>query len=300
MPEGAYVPVRGGTVYREVFGRPADPLILLIAGGASSLDWWEPEFCERLVEGGRSVVRFDYRDTGASTTSPPGAPDYTADDLLDDILAVADSVGAATFHAAGLSMGGGLAQALAVAHPDRLDTLTLLSTSHVGPGTPENGLPPMADRIAASFSDPPPDPDWSDADAVVEHLVADLRLYAGSAGFDEDHTRQIARRVVERSTDMAAAVTNHYQAGGGFDPGPRLGELRIPTLVIHGTDDPMFPLEHGEALASIIPGATLLALEGVGHEVPPPSTWDVVVPALLAHTAAGASAGASSGAPDDA
>ena len=286
MVEGAFVPVRGGTVYRERFGRPTDPLILLIAGGASSMDWWDPEFCRRLVDGGRSVVRYDHRDTGASTTWPPGAPGYTADDLLDDILAVADSVSGEPIHAVGLSMGGGLAQALAVAHAERVATLTLISTSHVGPGSPENGFPPMADRLAVSFAAPRPEPDWSDPEAVVDHLVADMRLYAGSAGFDEEATRRVARRMVERSTDVAAAG-NHFLVDGGFDPGPRLGEVRIPTLVIHGTDDPMFPVEHGEALAAAIPGATLLTLEGVGHEVPPPSTWDVVVPALLAHTGAG-------------
>jgi pimeloyl-ACP methyl ester carboxylesterase len=286
MPDGAFVPVRGGTVYRELFGDPADPLVLLIGGGASALDYWDAELCRRIAGGGRAVVRYDHRDTGASTTCPPGQPDYDADDMCADALAVIDSVGADRAHIAGLSMGGGIAQVIALAHRERVATLTLMSTSPAGPGSDENGLPPVAPRLAAAFEDPAPEPDWSDRAAVVDHVLADLRLYAGSAGFDDAATRRLVEQVVDRSSDMAAGG-NHYVLDGGFDPRPRLAEIAVPTLVIHGTDDPLFPLGHGEALAREIPGARLLVLEGVGHEVPPPSTWDVVVPALLAHTAPG-------------
>lgn len=90
--------------------------------------------------------------------------------------------------------------------------------------------------------------------------------------------------MVERTVDLAASDTNHWAAPPGTLPAPVLAEIAVPTLVLHGTADPAFPLPHGEALAGAIPAATLIALDGVGHEVPPPPVWDAVVPALLAHT----------------
>jgi pimeloyl-ACP methyl ester carboxylesterase len=282
VPDSMMVPVRDAEVCAEVFGSTTDPLLLLIAGGASSMDWWDPQFCQRLVDGGRAVVRYDHRDTGASTTHPPGAPGYDGADLCADALAILDALGSPAAHVSGISMGAGIAQQLAVQHPERLASLTLMSSSPAGPG-PDNGLPAMAPRLLKALAGAS-EPDWSDPAAVVDHMVADMRLYAGSAGFDEDGCRRVAAAVVERSSDPAAA-SNHFMVGGGDDPRPRLGEIAVPTLVIHGTDDPLFPLGHGEALAREIPGAALLVLDGVGHEVPPPSTWDVVVPALLRHTA---------------
>ncbi len=119
---------------------------------------------------------------------------------------------------------------------------------------------------------------------MVDHLLDDLRLFSGRDGIDEARARAQVERTYDRSRDMAAS-TNHWILEGG--PGPwrdRLGTIKAPTLVIHSTDDPLMPLPHGEALAHEIPDARLLALDGVGHETPPPRTWDVVVPALPEHT----------------
>lgn len=264
----------------DATGDPEAPAILLIAGAASSMDAWDPEFCERLAAGGRFVVRYDHRDTGRSVTSPPGEPAYGGQDLADDAAALVEVVCGGRAHLAGISMGGGIAQHLAVHRPELVATLTLLSTS---PG-PADDLPPMADRMRAVLADPPPDPDWSDADAVVAAMVRDERLLAGPDAFDEAAVRRAARRTVERAIDPAAAANHWRIKGGGEDPRPRLGEVRIPTLVIHGTEDPFFPPGHGQALAREIPGAELLLLDGVGHQPPPRSTWDVVVPAILRHT----------------
>ena len=117
-------------------------------------------------------------------------------------------------------------------------------------------------------------------------MVDVQRLYAGARWFDEDRVRAVARIVVERTRDLQASVTNHWIVIGGGDEEPHsMAEIDTPTLVLHGTEDPLFPFPHGEALASEIRGATLLPLEGMGHEVPPPGLWDVVVPAIVEHTA---------------
>jgi pimeloyl-ACP methyl ester carboxylesterase len=130
--------------------------------------------------------------------------------------------------------------------------------------------------------------DWDDPESVVSEQVRVQRLLAGGLGIDEDRVRAIARQVFERSVDPHAGVVNHWLVIGDGDDGPArtMADVGAPTLVVHGSDDPMFPLPHGEALAREIAGARLLVVEGMGHEVPPPSTWDRVVPAILVHTSA--------------
>ena len=265
----------------ETFGDQEAPAILLISGATASMDWWDAEFCRRLATGGRFVIRYDHRDTGRSVSYPPGAPGYTGPDLVGDAVGLIDALAGGRAHVAGLSMGGGIAQYLAAEHPDRAATLTLMSTS---PG-PANDLPPMADRLKAAFVDPAPEPDWTDRDAVVDYLVDGERPFAGPDSFDEAHVRERARRVVDRTVNLESSSKNHWLVEGGEDTRPRLGEVTAPTLVIHGTEDPFFPPGHAVALAREIAGAERLLLDGVGHQAPPRSTWDLVVPAILRHTA---------------
>ena len=265
----------------ETYGDPADPAVLLIAGGGQSMVWWEEEFCTRLAAGGRHVVRYDHRDTGRSTSSPAGRPGYTASDLATDPLRITKHLGVERAHLVGMSMGGGIAQYLAVEHADRVASLVLVGTSPAGPGGPE--LPPMSPELAATFTDPDPEPDWADRDAVVDHRVAVERPYAGAMGFDEPRVRRLAALEVDRTTDMAASLTNHFVLDGGWSGRP--AGIVAPTLVLHGTTDPLFPLAHGEALAREIPGARLVALPGVGHEIPPPPVWDLAVGEILDQTA---------------
>ena len=243
------------------------------------------EFCERLASGGRRVIRYDHRDTGESTSYPAGAPTYGGDDLYDDAVALIERLAEGKAHVVGMSMGGALAQQIALQDPKRVATLTLLSTTALATEDfdgPE--LPSSAPRMVEYFASPPPEPDWNDREAVVEYLVDDLRLFSGRDGLDEARARAQVERTYDRTRDMAATA-NHWILEGG--PGPwrdRLGTITAPTLVIHGTHDPLMPLPHGEALANEIPHARLLTLDGVGHKTPPPQTWDVVVPALLEHT----------------
>jgi pimeloyl-ACP methyl ester carboxylesterase len=265
----------------QTFGDPADPPVLLIHGAAAAMDWWEDDFCARLADGGRFVVRYDHRDTGRSTTYPPGAPGYTGRDLVDDALAVLDAVGVTSAHLVGQSMGGALAQVLALEHPERVVSLTLITTSPVGRLPEGLVLPPMTDELAATFAQGGAAADPADRAAVVDQLVDSFRPYAGSRPFDEAGIRAVAERVVDRSHDVASGG-NHFVAEPGPPPTRTLDQLTMPTLVIHGDEDPLFPLPHGEALARLIPGAELLVIGRMGHELPR-STWDVVLPALLEH-----------------
>jgi pimeloyl-ACP methyl ester carboxylesterase len=269
----------------DTFGDVGDPAILLIAGSETSMDWWEDEFCELLAAGPRYVIRYDLRDTGRSVSYEPGAPEYDGSDLVDDAVGLLDALGIARAQVVGISMGGGIAQQLALEHADRVATLTLISTSPVGPRTPGTpALPPMSDELAAHFARPAPEPDWSDRTAVIDHIVEGLRPYAGSLPFDEKRQRTLVERVVDRTTNIASSMKNHSLIHDGRPVRGRLSELDVPTLVLHGTADPLFPFGHGEALVAEIPGARLVALEGMGHEMPPRPLWGKVVAAILAHT----------------
>lgn len=269
--------VNGVDLCVETFGSPTDPAILLVMGAGAPMDWWQDDFCARLAAGPRYVVRYDHRDTGRSTSYPPGEPGYTGDDLVADAAALLAALGVRRAHIVGQSMGGALVQVLALDHPERVASLTLVATSPAGP---DPDLPPMSDEARAAFG-AVAEPDWSDREAVIGYLTELWRASAGrSRPFDEQGTRELAARVVDRTTNIESSMRNHYAAEGTDRWRERLGELDVPTLVVHGTEDPVFPLGHGEALAREIPGAELLTLEGGGHELAR-RDWDVVVPAIL-------------------
>jgi pimeloyl-ACP methyl ester carboxylesterase len=276
------IEVNGVDLCVDTTGHSADPAILLIGGMGASMDWWEEEFCQRLAAGGRFVVRYDHRDTGRSVSYPAGAPGYTGADLAADVTGVLDAIGRRSAHLAGISMGGALAQQVALAHPDRVDSLVLFSTSPAVPVRSE--LPPMSEDLRAYFAAEVPLPDWAERTAVIDYLVGYERCLEAAEYFDEAHVRALVSRVADRTTDMAASVMNHALAEEGELAGGRLDEIAAPALVIHGTADPMFPYGHGEALARGIPGAELLPLEGVGHQLPPRAWWTFVIAAMLRHT----------------
>ncbi len=275
----------------QSFGTPGDPPILLIAGAASSMDWWDDALCERIAAGGRYVLRYDHRDTGASTTFPPGQPPYDGNAFSRDAAGLLEALNLPATHLAGVSMGGGIAQEIALRHPDRVASLTLLSTGAIG-GVDRRKLPGMSEQLEAAFAQPPPDPDWRDENAYADWILAVQKPFAGGIPIDDERVRGIARRTWRRARDVAAAA-NHWQVlnGPGPDQGGEAGHdvkrISAPALVIHGQNDPFFPLPHGQALADAIPQARLLVIPGMGHEIPPPPSWDVMVPALLRHTSEG-------------
>lgn len=265
----------------ESFGVRDDPTIVLVSGAAASMDWWEDELCETLADGGRHVVRYDHRDTGRSTTGTPGEPAYDGWQLGRDCTALLEALGVGPVHLVGLSMGGGIGQFVALDRPDLVASLTLVATTAAG-GV-DADLPGPASRLSASFEAPPPEPEWADVDSYADWVVAGARLYAGSIPVDEPRVRATAAAIHARSHDVAAAG-NHWLVVGGDGEPLDVRRITTPTLVVHGSEDPLFPLPHGEALAAAIPGARLLVMPGMGHEVPPPPTWGLLVPALLEHT----------------
>ena len=275
-PHDEIVNANGVDLCVDSCGDPDDPAILLIMGSSGSMDWWAAEFCERLAAGRRFVVRYDHRDTGRSVSYEPGAPEYSGEDLIDDVVGVLDAVGISRAHLVGMSMGGAIAQVVALDHPGRVASLTLVSTSPAGPG---EDLPGVSEETIAAFSREPPD--WSDRSEVLSYMVHLASVSASpGAPFDEAGFRELAGRVFDRTTNIESSFTNHNRLDGGEPWRDRLGDLNLPTLVIHGIDDPILPHEHGVALANEIPGADLLTLERTGHELPR-RTWDLVVPAVL-------------------
>jgi pimeloyl-ACP methyl ester carboxylesterase len=195
---------------------------------------------------------------------------------------VLDALDVDRAHVVGQSMGGALAQVLTLEHPGRVASLTLIATSPAGPGEPD--LPDMTAEGRAAYGQLSV-PDWSDRAAVVDYATELARACASrSRPFDEQRTRALCERVLDRTTNIESSMKNHYATEGGDRWRERLGGLDVHALVIHGTEDPVFPLGHGEALEREIPGAELLVLEGSGHELAR-RDWDVVVPAILRLTA---------------
>jgi pimeloyl-ACP methyl ester carboxylesterase len=237
-----------------------------------------------LAGGGRFVIRYDHRDTGRSVTYETGKPGYTGSDMVADAAGVLDAYGIPAAHVVGVSAGGAFAQLLALDFPERVLSLVLVSTSRSVPGG--RPLPPPTDEFSRFVATA--EVDYSSASSAIDYLDAYQRVLAGGRRpYDEAVTRALVRREIERARDFPA-VQNHDAIPDDGRPRPPLSAIAVPTLVIHGTADPMFPLEHGRALAEEIPGARLLPLEGAGHGVFR-ADWETLVPAILEHTA-GASA----------
>jgi pimeloyl-ACP methyl ester carboxylesterase len=265
----------------ESFGDPVNPPIVLVMGLGASMLWWDEGFCRLLAGHGRFVIRYDQRDTGRSTTYDPGQPGYTGSDLLMDALGVLDGYRLAAAHLAGVSAGGALVQLLALDVPRRVLSLVLISTS---PATHGDRTLPAPTAAFGQFMRSAT-VDWSNTDSAVDYLAAYMRVLAGDKRrFDEAEVRDLVRRDAERARDFAA-LQNHELLEHDDKPRGPLSSIQAPTLVIHGTADPMFPLPHGQALASEIPNARLLPLEGAGHGVQR-ADWDTITEAIATHTAA--------------
>jgi pimeloyl-ACP methyl ester carboxylesterase len=273
------IEANGVELCTEAFGDPADASILLIMGIGASTLWWEEDFCWMLAGAGRFVTRYDHRDTGRSVTYEPGQPEYTGADLTADAVGVLDGFGIPAAHLVGLSAGGGIAQEVALDSADLVLSLILISTSRATPS--DHDLPPPTPEFGRFVATA--EVDRSNPDSVVEYLVDYSRILAGGErAFDGTRVRELVRRDIERARDFAAVQNHNLMSHGEGSPKP-LSYITSPTLVIHGTADPMFPIEHGEALAEEIPGARLLRLGGAGHGVDR-DDWEVVVEAILEHT----------------
>ncbi|MFD1544441.1 alpha/beta fold hydrolase [Nonomuraea guangzhouensis] len=286
-------------LWSEEFGNTTDEPILLIMGSMSQGILWPDEFVGRLAAGGRRVIRYDHRDTGRSANIDFEASPYTWRDIKNDVLRIMDAHGLESAHLVGHSAGGLLAQWVAVEHPERVRTLTVIGASPLGgfegevvmralmgQPQPEGSLPPPTKEFIAFFQQAIAAQPAKDRNEQMDRLIAEARLLHGQGmPFDEDAERRLQERIYERATNLASAA-NHRLAHGAeprFEPVDSLHLVKAPTLVVEGTHEPAKP-GHGALIAERIPGAELLMIEGMGHMLPPP-VHERLATVILAHTA---------------
>ncbi|MET3756077.1 pimeloyl-ACP methyl ester carboxylesterase [Rhizobium binae] len=276
------VELTGVQLQTQAFGDPAGAPVLLIMGVMSSMLWWPERFCEELAAQGRYVIRYDQRDTGLSTHYSPGEPGYSFDDLSEDAIALLDGYGIEAAHLVGMSMGGFVAQEAALRHPRRVLTLTLISTSPIG----VDGLP-SSTKAYKEHSAAAERIDWSDLGAIADFMRRDSAMLAGTRHpHDAEAARILIARDMERATSFISA-TNHFMLSSG-DKAATLhaSNLEASVLAIHGTADPLFPIEHAEAFTQAVPNARLHRIAGGGHEIHDRDI-DEMVRVIVDHTGSG-------------
>ena len=270
----------------QTFGDPDGDPLLLVMGLGGPMIWWNEEFCRLLAADGFFVIRYDNRDTGRSSRATGrvtrsglvrafagrrGRPAYTISDLARDAVGLLDHLGLDSAHVAGVSMGGMIAQTLALEHPRRVRSLTSISstTGRRSVGWQHPRLVPML--LAAR---------GPGRDVYVETAARTWQLI-GSPGFppDLDEVRERAGATYDRGVSTAGVMRQMVAVLHQPDRGPRLRGLRIPALVIHGAADPMVHVSGGRATAAAIPGAELLVIDGLGHDLPR-ALWPTIVEAL--------------------
>ena len=289
---------RGVTLCYETFGDPDDTPILLIMGLATQMIAWHEEFCEQLAERGFYVVRFDNRDIGRSTHfdfRPPSAKQlltrhlppeqYSLSDMAEDTAVLLREIGIAPAHVVGASMGGMIGQMLAAEHPEAVRSLTSIMSST---GNRWTGQPALS--VYRYLLRRPP----RDREGYVQR-AAEIFGLVGSTGFERDdqYIRERAGRAFDRGFDVRAGGRQLGAIVASGDRTKALEGIDVPTLVIHGTVDKMIRPSGGRATAKAIPGARLLMIEGMGHDLPR-GVWPQVIDAISEHARAsdGARAGA--------
>ncbi|WP_394839454.1 alpha/beta fold hydrolase [Pendulispora rubella] len=253
----------GVRLWYEELGRPEGTPVLLVMGGGGSVVWWPPELIQGLVGAGCRVIQFDNRDVGLSTHVDPATATYGIDAMAGDAMAVLDAVGIDAAHLVGVSMGAMVCLAAALLHPHRVRSLALISST---PG-PDARLPKGDGSVFDCFDQPA-----KNAEAIAEQTVAFCRAIAGSRfAFDAPYYRAVVAADHARGTNLSASYVP--SASSRIDD---LARIQAPTLVVHGTEDPIYPYGHAEVLAKGIPKATLVRWDGVGHELPPPLLADLL------------------------
>ncbi|HDR8434429.1 TPA: alpha/beta hydrolase [Bacillus cereus] len=266
----------------ESFGNSEDPAVLLIMGAMCSMVYWDEEFCQQLADKGRYVIRYDNRDVGRSTTYEPGSSHYTVVDMADDAVGVLDAYHIDQAHIVGMSLGGMIAQIIALRNPQRVLSITLIASSIFGSEDNNRNLPPIDEKILAYHANGAK-LNWSDEESVANYLVTGSSLLCGSKHkFDEKRAYKQVEKEIKRANNLLS-MFNHSLLKGDDSYEGKLKGINIPTLVIHGTEDTVLPYEHGLALVNEIPHALLLTLEGSGHEIHC-DDWVHIINAISNHT----------------
>lgn len=257
----------------QSFGDAQRETILLVNGLGSQMTRWPESFCSKLAAHGYRVIRFDNRDTGLSTWFRSGDR-YTLKDMAADAMAVLDAVGVAKAHIAGVSMGGMIVQRIAIDYPRRVLSLTSIMSAPSGDvvATPE---------AMAVISNPPPDP-VSDYEAFIAHGIKNARTI-GSPGYPwtDDALRERVVAEHARAFNPAGVGRQRQAIGADGDRTEELRKLNVPTVVLHGEDDPLVQLIGGQQTAAAIPGAELRVIPGMGHDLPP-ELYDTIIDAIVA------------------
>jgi pimeloyl-ACP methyl ester carboxylesterase len=290
----AQVDTNGIQIEYETFGKPSSRPLLLIMGYSYQLISWDEEFCKQIAQRGHYVIRFDNRDVGLSTKIDEGGiPDikktfkammmgeevhlpYTLEDMADDTVGLLDALAIEKAHICGLSMGGMIAQIIAINYPQRVLSLIPIYSNMGDPEDPRP-KPEVIELLTLPFPE--------ERGAYIEHNVKLLRAIAGSGfTFDEKWHREIAAQSYDRSFCPQGAVRQYAAVLTQKNRKSALASISVPTLVVHGSDDPLVPVECGRNTAAAISGAELKIIDGMGHESPHSGAWQQIIEAIADHT----------------
>jgi pimeloyl-ACP methyl ester carboxylesterase len=288
------VTANGIQIEYETFGERASPTLLLITGLGGQLIFWDEELCEHLAQRGHFVIRYDNRDVGLSSKlEEAGVPDvmrtigalmqgeaikapYTIEDMAEDAVGLLDALGIEKAHLCGMSMGGMIAQTVAIRHPRRISSLiSIYSTT----GNPDL-LQPKPEAMEFLLTPPP-----EGREANIEYTLKLFRTIAGSGfPFDEKWHRMMAVQAYDRAFYPQGVARQLAAILAQGNRKAALASISVPTLVIHGTDDPLVPVECGKDTAEAVPGAELKIIDGMGHDLPHGGAWPQIINAIVDHT----------------
>ena len=287
-------PSNGIELFYETFGSASDPALLLVMGLGAQMTLWDEDFCKSLASNRLHVIRFDNRDVGLSTQlEAAGAPDmakimtgdtsgvpYLLWDMAADAVGLLDHLGIAKAHIVGASMGGMIVQAIAIRHPERVLSLTSIMSTTGNPAVGQAKPEAMAALMA---------PPATNRDEAIARGVTTWTTIGGTFPLDEAALRDRLGRDFDRSFYPVGVARQMAAIIASGDRTEELKKLRVPTLVIHGEEDPLVTSSGGKATADAIPGAELLMVPRMGHDFPPEVSGEIVG-AIVANTRKAAAA----------
>ena len=290
----AQVDANGIKIEYETFGESGSPALLLIIGLAGQLIAWDEKLCQQLAQQGHYVIRFDNRDAGLSSKmEKAGVPDimqtiealmkgetidlpYTIEDMAADAIGLLDALGIEKAHICGMSMGGMIAQTIALNYPTRI--LSLISI-YSRTGDPEEPQPkPEAMEFLLT-------PAPAEREAYIEFGVKLFNAISGPEfAYDNEWLQKHLAKAYDRSYCPQGTARQLVAVLAQKNRKPALKSLQTPTLVIHGADDPLVPVGCGRNTAAAIPGAKLMIVDGMGHDLPHGGAWPQIIDAIIDHT----------------